>query len=335
MRGDAPGGGRPGAPVLLTVTDLSFAYGESSEPVLTGVALTLRAGEALGVLGRNGAGKSTLINAVLDIVPGRRGGRIVLGEAGEGDDLGGSTGSTEGTRGTRGAGGAGGTAARRHIGVAGQRISLYKKLTVAENLTHAARLVLPRRDVAAAVGRAVEDFGLARVARTPVHRLSGGWERLSHIAASFVHAPRVRFLDEPTTALDFETRSRLVTLMARWRDAGDAMIVTSHYPEDIEEMCTHVAVVSGGTVVGVGPLPDLLGGYRSELLVRVESRGGPATLRAPAPTTVAEAAETFARWARDPEHGGSAVESVRLTSRNLREIISMDPDLRGSVVEND
>ncbi|GAA3075359.1 ATP-binding cassette domain-containing protein [Streptosporangium carneum] len=315
MRGDDPGG-RPDAPCLLTVTDLSFAYGESSAPVLTEVALTLRAGEALGILGRNGAGKSTLINAILDIVPGRRGGRVVLGDANDGNAA--DTG-----------------AARRHVGVAGQRISLYKKLTVAENLTHAARLVLPRRDVAAAVGRAVEDFGLARVARTPVHRLSGGWERLSHIAASFVHAPRIRFLDEPTSALDFETRSRLVVLMSRWREAGDAMIVTSHYPEDIEEMCTHVAVVSGGAVVGVGPLRDLLGGYHSELLVRVDAPAGPVTLRAPAPKTAAEAAEAFAAWARDPDHGRSGIESVRLTSRNLREIISMDPDLRGSVVENE
>ncbi|MBB4919899.1 ATP-binding cassette domain-containing protein [Streptosporangium saharense] len=293
---------------LLAVTDLSFAYGDSP-PVLTGVTLRLRAGEVLGVLGRNGAGKSTLINAILDIVPGRRGGSVTLGPEGSGD-------------------------VRRHVGVAGQRVSLYKKLTVAENLTHAARLVLPRRRVAAAAERAVEDFGLARVARTPVHRLSGGWERLSHIAASFVHAPRLRFLDEPTSALDFETRTRLVALMARWRRDGDAMIVTSHYPEDIEETCTHVAVVSGGTVVGVGPLRDLLGGYHSELLARIDGEQGPLTLRAPAPGTVAQAAETFARWAGEG-HAASGVESVRLTSRNLREIISLDPELQGSVVEHD
>ncbi|MEV4097960.1 ABC transporter ATP-binding protein [Streptosporangium saharense] len=290
---------------LLAVTDLSFAYGDSP-PVLTGVTLRLRAGEVLGVLGRNGAGKSTLINAILDIVPGRRGGSVTLGHK----DV------------------------RRHVGVAGQRVSLYKKLTVAENLTHAARLVLPRGKVAAAAERAIEDFGLARVARTPVHRLSGGWERLSHIAAGFVHAPRLRFLDEPTSALDFETRTRLVALMARWRRDGDAMIVTSHYPEDIEETCTHVAVVSGGTVVGVGPLRDLLGGYHSELLARIDAPGGPLTLRAPAPGTVAQAAETFARWAGEG-HASSGVESVRLTSRNLREIISLDPELQGSVVEND
>ncbi|MER7210340.1 MULTISPECIES: ABC transporter ATP-binding protein [Streptosporangium] len=294
---------------LLAVTDLSFAYGDS-QPVLTGVTLRLRGGQVLGVLGRNGAGKSTLINAILDIVPGRRAGEVVLGQEGTGGDT------------------------RRHVGVAGQRISLYKKLTVAENLTHAARLVLPRGRVAAATERAIEDFGLAKVARTPVHRLSGGWERLSHIAASFVHAPRLRFLDEPTSALDFETRTRLVALMARWRQDGDAMIVTSHYPEDIEETCTHVAVVSGGTVVGVGPLRDLLGGYHSELLMRVGGEDGPLTLRAPAPGTVGQAAETLARWAREG-HAASAVESVRLTSRNLREIISLDPELRGSVGEND
>ncbi|MGF7233572.1 MAG: ATP-binding cassette domain-containing protein, partial [Frankia sp.] len=212
------------------------------------MSFTVHHGQVLGILGANGSGKSTLLNALLDVRAGERRGEVVVDGPGGGSRL--------------------------EIGFAAQQIALYHLLTVRENLRHVARTLLPRRAVAAAVDDAISEHGLGEVAQTPVHQLSGGWQRLAHIATSFVHRPRIRLLDEPTAALDFEARGRLVALVNDWRRDGVLMLVTSHYPEDIDEICTHALVIQDGVVARYGTLDDLLAHHRRELMIEARSAAG-------------------------------------------------------------
>lgn len=285
----------------LAVSALSFRYPRQREPVLHDVSFEVLPGQSLGLLGANGSGKSTLLNALLRVRPGDHGGEVTLGGVAGFD--------------------------RILVGYATQQIALYQQLTVVENVRHVARTLLPRRSVAAAVDRTLDEFGLTGRAGQSVHRLSGGWARLTHLAASFVHDPPLRLLDEPTAALDFETRTRLVELVDRWRQAGATVVVTSHYPEDIEEMCTDAVVMGNGTVGQRRPVADLLAGYHQELVIKtVTSEDQPCTVRIPLPATVGDlgpgVADLLATSAAD------RLLEVHTTGSRLRDVLVADPRLQ-------
>lgn len=310
-------GPRPG----ISVSGLSFRYPSAARPTLRDVSFEVAPGQVLGVLGANGSGKSTLLNALLDVRAGERRGTVAI-QGGRPD----ARGRPDGPGASR----ARRAAAARDVGYAPQQVALYDLLTVRENLRHVARTLLGRRAVTAAVDDAIAEHGLEPVASTPAYRLSGGWRRLAHIAASFVHRPGVRLLDEPTAALDFEARRRLVELVQSWRAAGIPMIVTSHYPEDIDEICTHALVISDGAVARHGPLADLLGRCRRELVIEAVAESGAIAARADAPATPADlAAALGALVARSGEFASARLLAVRVTDNRLRDVLAADPRLKG------
>ncbi len=311
----------------LVATGVRFTYPGEPAPVLVDVDVMVAAGRSLGVLGPNGAGKSTLLGVVTGTLAGEVAGLVtVAGDV---------------------------TFPRSALGYAPQDIALYELLTVEENLRHVARLTLPRRQVAGAVARAVDDYGLADIAGRRVHRLSGGQRRLAHLATAFVHRPPVRILDEPTNALDFTTRLRLVDLVARWRAEGVAVMVTAHYPEDIEDLCTDLVLLRDGRCRPLGELHAFLGAGRPALrLVGVgpagvadggdgggtgadgtgADGGGRADEVVPlASPTVGGLAEALGAVA-GPDR---AVRNVELTGRTLRGLLLTDPELRAYVTEDD
>lgn len=293
----------------LTVKSLSFRYPKQVGLVLRGVSFKVQAGQSLGVLGANGSGKSTLLNAILGVRAGTRLGSVTFH----------------------------GTAdfSRTLVGYATQQISLYQQLTVKENLRHVARMLLSRKAVPAAVDRTLAEFGLTERANVLVRRLSGGWQRLAHLAASFVHDPPLRILDEPTAALDFETRNRLVGLVNDWRQAGSTLLVTSHYPEDIEEMCTHAVVIREGTVARYQSVPAFLAGYRRELVIDTETAYGPQTVRVAAPQTIHDLHQAVADIATGDDMSGRRVIGIRTSQSRLREVLVADPQLQGVVSGED
>lgn len=292
----------PRVSIELTANDLSFRYRGAGLPVLSGVTFQVGAGQVLGVLGANGSGKSTLLNALLDVRMGERDGEVrIAGEP---------------------------IAGRRNVGLATQHVALYQRLTVVENLRHFASIRLPRRLASKAVDDAVDEHNLRRVAKTPVHQLSGGWRRLTHIATSFVHRPLVRLLDEPTTALDFQARGRLVELTKQWRRDGALLLVTSHYPEDIQELCTHAMVLRGGRLAWHGTLANLLSRQRRTLVVEVTTDTGTVVMRHPAPQTAKEARDVLDRMlAAEGRLANGQLQAIRIAD-STRELLASDPQLR-------
>jgi ABC-2 type transport system ATP-binding protein len=292
----------------LVVADLSFRYPGRGAPVLEGLTFEARFGVTLGVLGANGSGKSTLLAALVAARSGRRTGQVILDR----------------------------TPLRRTlVGFATQQTALYRELTVGENLRHAARLSLGRRRVGDAVEECVAEYGLAPAFDTPVHRLSSGWARIVHIAASFMHRPPVRLLDEPTTALDFETRGRLVELVRSWRSEGVVCIITSHYPEDIEEMCSAVVVIAERRIAYQGGLRDMMTGHDSELLLQYgDGRRGDGAVRIPAPCRVGDLPGAVGRLVGGSDAAGdSPLLDLRIARRTLRSTLMRDPQLKGLLDE--
>lgn len=287
--------------VLLCAEGLSFAYSRGV-PVLRDASLRLRAGASVGLLGANGAGKTTLLGALTRTVRGTAGGSLRL-DVGE-------------------------LPVRRAIGYATQALALYPMLTVEENVGHLAHLLLGRAEAKAAVAKAIEEFALGPIARTRVHHLSGGQRRLAHLAASFVHGPPIRLLDEPTVALDFEARQLVVQRVRGWREEGVAVLVTAHYPEDIEELSTELVLLRDGTTRDLGALGAVLSSRARTLSLRGEgSTSWELTL---ATGRLDEVREKLGEVPSDVR-----LSELRLSGNSLRDILLRDPSLSSFAEESE
>jgi heme ABC exporter ATP-binding subunit CcmA len=226
---------------LLAARGLRRSFGRVR--VLHDIDLTLVPGEALAVAGPNGAGKSTLLRLLAGLMRPTAGEVWVLGRA--------LTGAA--------------AEARRAIGLLSHQSLLYDDLTLAENLTFAARLYgLPRP--AESARAALEEAGLGARAGDLPRRLSRGLLQRAAIARALLHRPRVLLLDEPFTALDAASADRLrETLRARRAD-GLGLVIVTHHLAEVWDVATRVAVMVDGRWVcdepTTGALRDFLPRYR-------------------------------------------------------------------------
>ncbi|MEV0730702.1 ABC transporter ATP-binding protein [Polymorphospora sp. NPDC050346] len=206
------------------------------------VSMEIRAGELVGLLGPNGAGKSTLINLLTGL---RRptGGRVELCGGDPRDP-----------------------ASRRHLGVTPQETGLPPTLRVREVVDFvAAHYPDPiRRD------ELLDRFGLTDLAKRQTGGLSGGQKRRLAVALAFVGRPRVVLLDEPTTGLDVQARRALWDGIRSFHVEGGAVLLSSHYLEEIEELAQRVVVLGGGRVLAddtVAAVRGMVGVRRVSLTV--------------------------------------------------------------------
>ena len=226
---------------LLVARGLCRSFGRVR--VLHDLDLTLGPGEALAVAGPNGAGKSTLLRLLAGLMRPSAGEVRVLGRALAGDSA----------------------DARRAVGLLSHQSLLYDDLTLAENLTFAARLYgLPRP---AEVARAALDAaGLGARAGESPRRLSRGLLQRAAIARALLHGPRVRLLDEPFTALDAASADRLRDVLRASRDEGLGLVIVTHHLAEVWDVATRVAVMVDGRWVcdepRTGPLGEFLPRYR-------------------------------------------------------------------------
>ena len=220
------------APVLC-VRDARKSFGNTA--ALQGLSLELRPGELLALLGPNGAGKTTLIRSIA--------GRVAL-DGGEVELFG---------RRLDGAND------RSALGVVPQEIALYPLLTARENLHTFGRLNgLTGAALRERVDWALEWTALADRAKEPVKRFSGGMKRRLNIACAVVHEPRVLLLDEPTVGVDPQSRERIYEMLARLRDGGASLLLTTHQLEEAEARCDRIVIVDHGRVIAEGSLASLV-----------------------------------------------------------------------------
>jgi putative ABC transport system ATP-binding protein len=204
-------------PPALLVRDLQkgYALGESRVEVLHGVSLTLESGELAAIMGPSGVGKSTLLACIAGIEPADRGSIEIAGQSLKGL-------SDDGRALLR----------RRHVGVVYQFFNLIGNLTVRENVG-IPYLIDGQYPDDAAVTAILERVGMKRRERHLPSELSGGEMQLVSIARALVRKPALVLADEPTGNVNVETGRRVMTLLREVvRDAGAAMLLVTHHPED-------------------------------------------------------------------------------------------------------
>jgi linearmycin/streptolysin S transport system ATP-binding protein len=226
---------RDSARVALRVDALSKRYGAID--AVSGVSFDLFDGEIFGLLGLNGAGKTTLISMLATERCPSAGDAVLLGKS---------------IRNER-------RIVRRMIGVAPQEIALYPTMTAAENLRFFGRIYDVRgAELERRVDELLHFVGLQDRADDRVETYSGGMKRRLNLAAALVHRPKLILLDEPTSGVDPQSREEILKLVRRLRDDGNAILYTTHYLEEAEDLCDRLGILNEGRLVAIGTMDALL-----------------------------------------------------------------------------
>jgi branched-chain amino acid transport system ATP-binding protein len=219
----------------LEVSDVTVAFGGNR--VLDGVGLTAAPGRVTGLIGPNGAGKSTLFDVICGLRRPSRG-RVQLG----GHDV------------TRM-----GAARRAKHGLARtfQRLELFGRLTVRDNLLVAAELGPERRRAARVVDSVVAQLGLAEIADTVADALPTGLGRLVEVGRALAARPRFLLLDEPAAGQNAEETERFAVLLRSLADQDTAVLLVEHDMSLVMRVCDEVHVLDLGKIIAVGP-PEVI-----------------------------------------------------------------------------
>jgi ABC-2 type transport system ATP-binding protein len=231
----------PGPAIL--VEGLTKSFGEVR--ALRGIDLSVPRGTVLGVLGPNGAGKTTAVR-ILTTLLRPDGGRALV----EGYDV------------VRQA-----AAVRRSIGLSGQSAAIQEELTGRENLEIVGRLYhLPWPQARSRAAELLQQFDLTDAADRPAKNFSGGMQRRLDLAASLVGAPKVLFLDEPTTGLDPRSRLGMWDIIRSLVAGGTTTLLTTQYLDEADELADEIVVIDHGLVIAAGTAEELKGRVGGDVL---------------------------------------------------------------------
>jgi len=223
------------------------------------VSFAAHPGEIFGLLGPNGAGKTTTIGCISSLLTPSAGRVKVMGHDVVRE----------------------GTAARAKLGVVPQEIALYEDLSAHENLAYwggAQGMRNPR--LRERIQQVLELTGLQDRTREPVKQFSGGMKRRLNFACGILHSPKVLLLDEPTVGVDPQSRVRLLDLVRGEARSGTCVLYTTHYMEEAEALCDHLAIMDHGKVIAAGTLAELRSMLGERDLLRLTGVFAPQSARA-------------------------------------------------------
>jgi ABC-2 type transport system ATP-binding protein len=239
----------------VMLRDLRREY--AGREVVRGVSLEIREGEIFGLLGPNGVGKTTLLSMISTRL------RPTAGDA-----------WVHGKHVTRDV-----NAVRRLLNFAPQEEALYPSLTAAENLSFFAELYgVPRPERARRVADALEAVQLTGRKDDRVSTYSGGMRRRLNLGCALVSGPRVVLLDEPTVAVDPQSRAHIFDAVRKLRAQGTTILYTTHYLEEAENLCDRIAIMDEGQVVACGTLGELLAHSRATEVIELRLLTPPETV---------------------------------------------------------
>jgi ABC-2 type transport system ATP-binding protein len=148
---------------------------------------------------------------------------------------------------------------KAQIGIVPQEIALFENLTARENVTYFAGLYgLTGATLKQAVAEALEFVGLAEHAKQRAGKMSGGMKRRLNIACGIAHSPKLIVLDEPTVGVDAQSREHIMSSIRTLRERGATIIYTSHYMQEVQDICDRIAIVDHGKLVASGTEEELL-----------------------------------------------------------------------------
>jgi len=219
---------------VFQVRGLIKSYG----PVraVDGVSFTVAKGEVYGLLGPNGAGKTTIMSMLSGLLAPDEG-QIVFDSI----DL-----------------AAFPLKVKAQLGIVPQEPALYENLSARENLQFWGGLYgLTGARLNEAVDRVLDLVGLKERAKDPVKQYSGGMKRRINLALGLVHAPRAVLMDEPTVGIDPQARLNILEAVKNVAASGTTVIYTTHYLEEVEQLCDRIAIMDHGKILAEGTLDEL------------------------------------------------------------------------------
>jgi ABC-2 type transport system ATP-binding protein len=200
------------------------------------MSLNVREGEIFGFLGANGAGKSTTISMVASLLRSTKGEINLLGRS-----------ITSHNK-----------FAKSNIGLVPQEIAIYENMTSYENVSFFAGLYgLRGQQLKERTEEALEFVGLGDKHKSFPNKFSGGMKRRLNIACAIAHRPKLIIMDEPTVGIDPQSRNYILNSVRKLNEMGCTIIYTSHYMEEVEEICTRIAIVDHGKIIAEGTKEQL------------------------------------------------------------------------------
>jgi len=193
-------------------------------------------GEIFGLLGPNGSGKTTTINCILSLLSYNKGDIHVFGKkmAPDAYDI------------------------KKDIGVVMQNVAVFNELTVFENIDYFCGLyITDKKERVQLVNEAIEFVGLNEFRKFYPKKLSGGLLRRLNIACGIAHKPRLILLDEPTVAVDPQSRNKILEGIQQLNANGATIIYTSHYMEEVEQICSRIMIMDKGKAIAEGTTDEL------------------------------------------------------------------------------
>ena len=219
---------------VIRIDNLVKRYGNFV--ALDHLKLEINEGEIFGLLGPNGSGKTTTISCLLALLKYDKGEVDIFGEKMTPDSY----------------------ELKRNIGIVPQEVAVFDELTVRQNIDYFCGLyVNDKRRRKKLVGRAIEFVGLEKYIKMYPKQLSGGLLRRLNIACGIAHEPKIIIMDEQTVAVDPQSRNSILEGIKRLNAEGATIIYTSHYMEEIEQICSKIAIIDKGQCIAYGTKEEL------------------------------------------------------------------------------
>lgn len=219
---------------IIEVKNLSKSY--KNLKAIDDLSFDVYEGEILGLLGPNGSGKSTTINSILNLLEFEKGTIKIFGKIMKPDayDI------------------------KRDIGVIFQEVAVFEELTVYENIDYFCGLYVSDKLLRKSyVEDAINLVGLKEFTKFYPKQLSGGLLRRLNIACGIAHKPKLIFLDEPTVAVDPQSRNNILDGIKKLRDDGATIVYTTHYMEEVEMICDRIIILDKGKILAEGTTGEL------------------------------------------------------------------------------
>lgn len=219
---------------IVKIEDLIKKFGDNV--AVDNISFEIEEGEIFGLLGPNGAGKSTIINIICGLLSKDQGKVEILGRDIKYDT----------------------NFVKINIGIVPQDIAIYDELTAYENIKFFSGLYgLQGSLLKDRVVEALEFVGLADKAKSRPSEFSGGMKRRLNIACAIAHRPKLIIMDEPTVGIDPQSRNHILQSVKELNKLGSTIIYTSHYMEEVEEICSRIAIIDHGKVIAEGTTVEL------------------------------------------------------------------------------
>jgi ABC-2 type transport system ATP-binding protein len=292
-------------PAAIEIRDVHKRFGDLH--ALSGIDLDIPQGEFFGLLGPNGAGKTTLISVLAGLVRADHGSARVMGHDARTDYR----------------------AARRALGVVPQELVFDPFFTVRETLGIQSGY-FGMRDNRAWIDEVMHNLDLTSKADANMRTLSGGMKRRVLVAQALVHKPPVIVLDEPTAGVDVELRQALWQFIRRLNRDGHTIVLTTHYLEEAEALCSRIAMLKQGRVVALDSTSNLVKRVH-HLLLRLRLSGQlPGELRA---LEHAGAEDSYVLRLRSYDDLEQALSLIRRAGSRIEEMELVQPDLEDAFVD--